>query len=292
MKLINYTTGNEARMGAVVGETVLDLSGLGLPDNMLAFIQSGPETWAQAVRHIQSGNLTRIPLNSARLMVPLPNPPKIVSIGLNYMDHCREQNIPVPERPLVFAKFPSSVIGPSEAIRWDPELTQQVDYEAELGVVIGRQAYRVELDKALDYVFGYTIVNDISARDLQFSDGQWVRGKSLDTFCPVGPALVTADEIPDPQSLKIRCRINGQLLQDSSTSEMIFSVRELIAYLSRSFTLQPGDLITTGTPDGVGVFRQPQIFLKQGDLVEAEIEGLGCLENPVDLHPVPPEQNR
>jgi 2-keto-4-pentenoate hydratase/2-oxohepta-3-ene-1,7-dioic acid hydratase in catechol pathway len=155
------------------------------------------------------------------------------------MDHCREQNIPVPERPLVFAKFPSSVIGPSEAIRWDPELTQQVDYEAELGVVIGRQAYRVELDKALDYVFGYTIVNDISARDLQFSDGQWVRGKSLDTFCPVGPALVTADEIPDPQSLKIRCRINGQLLQDSSTSEMIFSVRELIAYLSRSFTLHP-----------------------------------------------------
>jgi 2-keto-4-pentenoate hydratase/2-oxohepta-3-ene-1,7-dioic acid hydratase in catechol pathway len=161
-------------------------------------------------------------------------------------------------------------------------LTQQVDFEAELGVVIGKPARNVDLDKALDYVFGYTIVNDVSARDLQFSDQQWVRAKSLDTFCPVGPAIVTADELPDPQVLPIRCALNGEYMQDSSTAEMVFSVRELIAYLSRSFTLQPGDLITTGTPHGVGLFRDPQVFLKDGDRVEVAIGGIGRLVNRVE----------
>jgi 2-keto-4-pentenoate hydratase/2-oxohepta-3-ene-1,7-dioic acid hydratase in catechol pathway len=283
MKLVTYTNGSGNHLGALVDEHVLDLSGLDIPENMLDFILAGEKTWTQARNRVLSGGLKSIPLSTIRLMAPLSNPPKIVAIGLNYMDHCVEQNMPVPERPLVFAKFPSSIIGPGEAIRWDPELTQQVDYEAELGVVIGRQAYQVEPKKALEYVFGYTIVNDISARDLQFSDQQWVRGKSLDTFCPLGPVLVTADEIPDPQALKISCWVNDQVLQDSSTSEMIFNVRQLIAYLSRSFTLHPGDLITTGTPDGVGVFRQPQVFLKHGDRIAVDIEGLGCLENSVDL---------
>jgi 2-keto-4-pentenoate hydratase/2-oxohepta-3-ene-1,7-dioic acid hydratase in catechol pathway len=202
-----------------------------------------------------------------------------VAIGLNYMDHCREQSVPVPDRPLVFAKFTSSIIGPGEDIVWDPGLTQQVDYEAELGVIIGKSARNANMEQALDFVFGYTIVNDISARDLQFSDGQWVRSKSLDTFCPLGPVIVTADEIPDPQSLSIRCLVNGRYLQNSSTSEMIFGVKQLIVYLSKSFTLEPGDLVTTGTPNGVGVFRRPQIFLQDGDIVTVEIEDIGQLMN-------------
>jgi 2-keto-4-pentenoate hydratase/2-oxohepta-3-ene-1,7-dioic acid hydratase in catechol pathway len=196
------------------------------------------------------------------------------------MDHVREQNQPIPERPIVFAKFNTAVIGPGEAIRWDPELTQQVDFEAELGVVIGKPARNVPLERALEHVFGFVNVNDVSARDIQFGDKQWVRGKSLDTFAPMGPMIVTADEIPDPQALGIRCLVNGEVMQDSSTKEMIFGVKELVAFLSRSFTLEAGDVISTGTPDGVGAFRKPPVFLKDGDRVAVEVESLGRLENP------------
>lgn len=210
---------------------------------------------------------------------PIKNPSKIVAIGLNYMDHCREQNIEPPKQPLVFAKFPSAIAGPNSDIVWDPQLTSQVDYEVELGVVIGARARRVTREQALDYVFGYMVLNDVSARDLQFGDGQWVRGKSLDTFCPIGPAIVTADEVPWPQSLAVRCSVNGAILQDSSTSEMIFDVAEIISYSSHSFTLNPGDIIATGTPFVVGVFRTPKVLLKDGDMVVCEIEGVGRLEN-------------
>jgi len=210
----------------------------------------------------------------------VPNPSKVVAMGLNYMDHCREQNIEPPKEPIIFAKFPSAVVGPGAAIRWDPALTQQVDYEAELAVVMGRTARRVSAAEALDYVAGYTICNDVSARNLQFGDGQWVRGKSLDTFCPLGPWLVTRDEIPDPHNLAIRCTVNGDVLQDSTTAEVIFRVDQLIEFISRAFSLLPGDVIATGTPDGVGVFRSPQIFLQDGDVVTVEIEGLGQLTNP------------
>jgi 2-keto-4-pentenoate hydratase/2-oxohepta-3-ene-1,7-dioic acid hydratase in catechol pathway len=202
-----------------------------------------------------------------------------VAIGLNYMDHCREQNIEPPEAPIIFAKFPNAVVGPGAVIRWDPALTQQVDYEVELGVVMGRTARRVPAADALDYVAGYTICNDVSARDLQFGDRQWVRGKSLDTFCPLGPWLVTRDEIPDPHDLSIRCTVNGQVMQDSTTAEMIFGVTTLIEFISRAFSLLPGDVIATGTPDGVGVFRSPQVFMKDGDVVTLEVEGLGQLTN-------------
>jgi len=185
----------------------------------------------------------------------------------------------VPKAPLVFAKFPSTVIGPGADISWDRSLTDQVDYEAELGVVIGRRARNVSEAEALDHVFGYTCVNDVSARDLQFGDGQWVRGKSLDTFCPIGPWLVTADEIPDPQALRIECLVNGETLQSSTTANMFFGVRQIIAHCSRAFTLEPGDVIATGTPSGVGVYKNPKRFLHDGDEVTIRIERIGDLTN-------------
>ena len=184
---------------------------------------------------------------------------------------------------MIFAKFPSSVIGPFDDITWDPALTNEVDYEVELGVVIGKKARRVSEADALDYVFGYTVINDISARNLQFGDKQWVRGKSLDTFCPVGPAIVTSDEIPDPQKLAVRCLVNDNVMQTSNTEQMVFGVRELVSYCSQAFTLEPGDLIATGTPGGVGVFRKPPFFLKDGDVVVTEVEHVGRIRNVVRL---------
>jgi 2-keto-4-pentenoate hydratase/2-oxohepta-3-ene-1,7-dioic acid hydratase in catechol pathway len=223
-----------------------------------------------------------IPLDRVEILRPVINPSKVVAVGLNYMDHCIEQNIPPPENPILFTKFPSSLCNPGDGISWDPGLTNQVDYEAELAVVIGKRAYRVSRADALDYVAGYTCLNDLSARDLQFSDGQWIRGKSIDSFCPVGPCLVTREEVPDPQRLGIRCTVNGTVLQDSSTDKMIFTVAELIEFISRGITLYPGDIIATGTPQGVGVFREPKIFLHPGDTVEVHIEKIGILRNKIE----------
>ena len=214
------------------------------------------------------------------LLAPIA-PGKVVAIGLNYLDHIRESGLDPPERPLVFAKFPSSVIGPGEAIRLPLEVTQRVDWEVELAVVIGKRARNVPADDALDRVFGYTVANDVSARDLQFADGQWVRAKSLDTFCPLGPVIVTADEVPDPQALRLVCRVNGEVVQDSTTDLMVFGVAELISFCSRSFTLDPGDVLLTGTPWGCGEFMDPPRSLAPGDVVECEIEGIGTLRNPV-----------
>ena len=207
-------------------------------------------------------------------------PGKIIAVGLNYRDHAEETGQTIPNAPILFAKFPNTVVGPGSPIRI-PRITQQVDYEAELGVVIAKRARGVPEDKALEYVLGYTCVNDVSARDLQFADGQWVRGKSIDTFCPVGPWIVTADEIPDPQTLGIRCVVNDQSLQDSTTANMIFGVAALIAFISQAITLDPGDLIATGTPAGVGFVRKPPVFLKDGDEVSVEIDQIGRLVSPV-----------
>jgi 2-keto-4-pentenoate hydratase/2-oxohepta-3-ene-1,7-dioic acid hydratase in catechol pathway len=213
------------------------------------------------------------------LLAPLPRPGKIVAIGRNYREHAAEEGVEPPVAPLVFAKWPSAVIGPGADIRWDPALTGQVDYEAELAVVIGRRARRVSTTDALDHVLGYTCLNDVSARDLQLGDGQWVRGKSLDSFCPMGPAIVTADEIADPQNLAIRCLVNDEVLQEANTSEMYFTVAEIVSHCSQAFTLEPGDVIATGTPSGVGAFRSPPRFLADGDRVVVEIDGIGRLEN-------------
>jgi 2-keto-4-pentenoate hydratase/2-oxohepta-3-ene-1,7-dioic acid hydratase in catechol pathway len=282
MKLVTFTTGTDARLGALCGEGAIDLavdSGGQLPADMLTFLRRGGPAIRLAREVVQEARHT-VPLSAITLLAPVPNPSKVIAIGLNYMDHCRESGVEPPDRPVIFTKFPTSIIGPGETIRWDPALTQKVDYEAELAVVIGRTARRVPEAEAFEYVAGYTNANDVSARDLQFGDGQWVRGKSLDTFCPLGPYLATCDEVPDPHNLSIRSVLNGQVMQDSNTKELIFKIGELIAFASRAFTLLPGDVIITGTPHGVGVSREPPILLKDGDVITVEVEGLGALTNP------------
>lgn len=220
------------------------------------------------------------PIEDAELVAPL-RPGKIVAIGLNYMDHVRETGLEPPAAPLIFAKFPSAVIGDGEAIEVDPDITTEVDWEVELAAVIGRRLKSVPPEEALTGVFGYTVANDVSARDIQFSDQEWERGKNLDTFCPLGPMIVTADEVGDPQRLRLRTLVNGELVQDSTTAEMVFGVADVVSYCSRYFTLEPGDVILTGTPHGSGHFRDPQRYLKFGDQVEVEVEGVGTMENPV-----------
>lgn len=212
---------------------------------------------------------------------PPIRPGKIVAVGLNYADHVRETGLTTPSQPLIFSKWPSCIIGNGENIEIDRSVTERVDWEVELAVVIGSRARRTSEARALEHVFGYCVANDVSARDLQFGDGQWVRGKSLDTFCPLGPEFVTADEIPDPQNLAITTRVAGDLVQDSSTSEMIFSVAEIIAFCSRNFTLEAGDVILTGTPWGCGEFADPKRSLQDGELVQCEVAGIGVLANPV-----------
>jgi 2,4-diketo-3-deoxy-L-fuconate hydrolase len=211
---------------------------------------------------------------------PIDRPSKIVCVGLNYRDHAEEQGAPLPERPILFAKWPNALGGPGDPIVV-PAVSMQVDYEAELGVVIGSRARGVSRENALEAVRGYLCLNDVSARDLQFSDGQWTRGKSPDTFCPVGPELVPASEVPDPQALAIKAILNGEVMQDSSTANMVFGVAELIEFITQAITLEPGDLIATGTPAGVGAFRDPPVFMQPGDEVTIEIDGLGALTNPV-----------
>jgi 2-keto-4-pentenoate hydratase/2-oxohepta-3-ene-1,7-dioic acid hydratase in catechol pathway len=211
--------------------------------------------------------------------LPIPRPGKIVCVGLNYRDHANESAMELPSAPLLFAKWPNGLVGPGEPILL-PHQTAEVDYEAELGVVIGRPARRVAAADAIDHVAGYVCANDVSARDIQFGDGQWTRGKSFDTFCPVGPMTPAAD-VPDPQALRIRCLLNGEAVQDGTTADMIFGVAELIAYISDGIALEEGDLILTGTPPGVGFVRDPPIFLADGDEVTIEIEKVGSLTNPV-----------
>jgi 2-keto-4-pentenoate hydratase/2-oxohepta-3-ene-1,7-dioic acid hydratase in catechol pathway len=212
--------------------------------------------------------------------LPIDVPSKIVCVGLNYRDHAEEQGVELPTAPLLFAKWPNALVGPGEPIVIPPLVTQ-CDYEAELGVVIGSRVRGVSKENAFEAVRGYICANDVSARDLQFADGQWTRGKSPDTFCPIGPALVPAAEVPDPHHLRIRAIVSGEVLQDSTTANLIFGVDDIISHASQTMTLEPGDLILTGTPAGVGVFRDPQRLLRPGDEVTIEIEGVGALTNPV-----------
>ncbi len=241
-------------------------------------VASVGRAWNQLVASTGTPAAT-LALDDIELLAPVPRPGKIAAAGVNYHSHGAEQQREPPDHPVLFAKFNTAVIGHGRPIRWSPDLTQAVDYEAELAVVIGRTARRVAAEDALDHVAGYTCLNDVSARDLQYADKQFVRGKSLDTFCPMGPWLVTADEIPDPQALRIQCLVNGELMQDASTSEMLFGVAALVSYCSHAFTLERGDVIATGTPAGVGWFREPRRMLRDGDVVEVRIEGIGSLVN-------------
>jgi len=288
MRFITFSQDNHTRVGLLVGEQVIDLSlaDPGIPSDMRSFIEAGSVALECATAVFDRCADGRLPptatltLADVQLLAPIPNPPKVVAVGANYLDHCRETGVKPPRSPMLFAKFPTAVIGPGEAIEWDPALTDRVDYEVELAVVIGQRARHVPASRVFDIIFGYTCANDVTARDLQANDGQWVRSKSLDTFCPLGPALITKDEMPEPGRLNISCRVNGVTLQDSNTSEMIFDIPTLIAFITRSFTLLPGDVILTGTPHGTGGFRQPNVFLRNGDVVEVEVENLGVLRNP------------
>jgi 2-keto-4-pentenoate hydratase/2-oxohepta-3-ene-1,7-dioic acid hydratase in catechol pathway len=217
------------------------------------------------------GDLTR--------RAPVTDSGKVVAVGLNYRDHAEESGGEPPESPVLFSKFPTSVVGPGDDVEWDPDLTSAVDFEAELVVVVGDRARNVTPEEAPAYVAGYTVGNDVSARDLQFADDQWVRGKSLDTFAPLGPEVVTPDEVGDVHALDIWAEVNGERLQDSNTAQLIFDVGEVVAFCSQAFTLEPGDLIYTGTPAGVGYFRDPKVLLDDGDTVAVGVEGIGELVN-------------
>ena len=283
MRLISVRTEQGPALGVQAGDRWAAAPELlpGGPPTLAALLAGGPDV-VDALRAAATPEAIQAhgrSLVDADLLAPVQRPGKIVAIGRNYREHAAEEGVDPPAAPLVFAKLPSSVVGPSDEVRWDPELTTQVDWEAELAVVIGRTARRVSEADALGHVLGYTCLNDVSARDLQFGDGQWVRGKSLDTFCPMGPALVTADEIPDPQALAIRCTVNERVVQDSTTALMYFGVAAIISHCSQAFTLEPGDVIATGTPGGVGVFRDPPEFLADRDVVTVEIERIGTLRN-------------
>lgn len=257
----------------------VNLSDLGFNGSLENLIQQG-EPALSSLRLSLSQNKSN-KFVAGEFGPPLRYPSKIVAIGLNYVDHASESKMELPKTPLVFTKFPNSITGPGDNIIIPLDITNRVDYEVELGVIIGKRAKNVSKEESLNYVFGYTVLNDVSARDLQFSDGQWVRGKSLDTFCPMGPVVVTADEINDVQNLKLYCEVNGEKLQDDTTANMIFGVADLISILSKSFTFESGDIIATGTPSGVGFSRKPPIYLKHGDIVKTTVEGIGQLVNPV-----------
>lgn len=286
MRLVTYTDGFGAKLGVIDSTEahVIDLhaaSGGQLPGTMLPFLQRGDEAMALAAEIQTRPDMApfSVALDRVKLLSPIANPSKIIAVGRNYADHAAEQKKPVPTSPVLFAKYPSAIIGPEETITWSPALTQKVDYEAELAFIIGKPARNVPSAEALRYVAGYTICNDVSARDLQFADQQYTRAKSLDTFCPLGPWLVTPDEIPDPQALGLKAILNGQVMQNAHTSQMIFSVANLIAFMSRAFTLLPGDLVTTGTPGGVGFARTPEVYMHSGDEIIIEVEGIGQLRN-------------
>jgi len=299
MRLVTYSRMGVPSIGVELESGILDIPdaashfgrkyhvrGHSFPNTMMDLLQweSGIEVVRQIIQRYEKTpkgeRLMTRPLKSVTLEAPITRPGKIVALGKNYLDHVEETGSETPDFPVVFAKFPSSVIGPDDFIPL-PQISSQIDWEVELGVVIGKSCRGVTDKKALDYVAGYTIINDVTARDLQLGDGQWVRGKSLDGFCPMGPCIVTSDELGDASNLKMHTKVNGVIKQDSSTSNLMFSVPKIISYLSKSFTLEPGDVIATGTPSGVGFVRMPPEYLKAGDKVELYIEKIGYLNNKV-----------
>lgn len=286
MKLASITYQQQLKIGVIQGRDrcfVLDPERHGIPDNIEAFLASGQ---AQVTLRELEGNgfegAEEVGLGDVHLNPPLKNINKVICIGKNYADHAREMGGEPPEIPVVFSMFPSAIIGPGDNVVL-PRISSQVDYEAELVVVIGKPGRHIARERAMDHVFGYCCGNDISARDWQKGKpgGQWLLGKTFDTFAPLGPFLVTKDEVKDPHQLDVCCRLNGEVMQISNTSKLIFQIDFLISHLSQFITLAPGDLIFTGTPPGVGAGRKPPLFLKPGDTVEVEIESVGVLANPI-----------
>jgi 2-keto-4-pentenoate hydratase/2-oxohepta-3-ene-1,7-dioic acid hydratase in catechol pathway len=283
MRLATLNTSAGPRPAALVGDRFVDLVAAdpALPPSVRKII-ADPALLAAARSAAAEPGATSVPAAGARLLAPIPDPQKVVCIGLNYRDHAAESKMPIPREPVLFSKFPSALIGHGEPVVV-PAVSTKVDYEAELVVVIGKAGRRIPEARAMDHVAGYSVGHDVSARDWQLEkDGkQWMVGKTFDTFAPVGPTLVTRDEVSDPHKLGIRLRLNGKTMQDSSTEQMIFSVAQLVSYLSVVFTLEPGDLVYTGTPPGIGHALKPPVYLKPGDVAEVEIDTLGVLRNPV-----------
>jgi 2-keto-4-pentenoate hydratase/2-oxohepta-3-ene-1,7-dioic acid hydratase in catechol pathway len=301
MRYATFSTGDDPtpRLGALFADTIVDVGRLpgGASSSGIRslsdLIQSGPEAWRRVAERLQSASSdtsSGYRLADVRWHAPLPRPRKnVFCLGLNYKSHAIEsaaafgRETKIPTVPVFFTKAPTSVNGPYDAIPWDQTVTEQVDYEAELGVIIGTDGKNIPRARALDHVFGYTVINDVSARDLQRRHLQWFKGKSLDGFCPMGPVVVTADEFGDPQNKTVTLRVNGDTRQKASTADMLFSVDVIIECLSSGMTIEAGDVIATGTPEGVGFGRTPPEFLKDGDVVETEIEGIGVLRNRVVL---------
>jgi 2-keto-4-pentenoate hydratase/2-oxohepta-3-ene-1,7-dioic acid hydratase in catechol pathway len=291
MRYVTFSMSSDPtpRLGALRGDRVLDLSANGGPPSLLALIQAGPAQWQRAAAVAEAMGDAGRALDGLRLHAPIPRPLKnVFCLGLNYAAHAKEsaaarnKETKIPEIPVIFSKVPTTVNGPFDDIPVDRDVTNQVDWEVELGVVIGTPGRNIAKADALAHVFGYTVINDISARDVQIAHGgQWFKGKSLDGSCPMGPMVVTADEFGDPQSKRLQCRVNGVSKQDASTADMIFPVATIIEWLSKGLTLEAGDIIATGTPSGVGMGRDPKEFLQKGDVVETEIEGIGTIRNTV-----------
>jgi 2-keto-4-pentenoate hydratase/2-oxohepta-3-ene-1,7-dioic acid hydratase in catechol pathway len=279
MRLVRYThSGNGSTWGVLEGSTVHSLATHSEGEPAVADLASEGYL-ASVAAAVERGGLSTVPAAEVDLLAPVPRPGKIVAVGLNYRDHAEEQGADIPESPILFSKAPTAVTHPGSPVVL-PEDEEKVDYEAELGVVVGATARRVDREEAPGYVAGYTAINDVSGRDAQFDDGQFFRGKSYDTFAPMGPTIVP-DHALDPNALDVACRVNGETKQSSNTEEFIFDVGEMIEYISHVMTLRPGDVISTGTPGGVGIFRDPPELLEAGDEVEVEIEGIGTLSNPV-----------
>ncbi|HEX4608343.1 MAG TPA: fumarylacetoacetate hydrolase family protein [Urbifossiella sp.] len=285
MRLATIQTPTGPRAAVQVGDSYVDLNATdpGLPTCVKALLAASPAIRAAAADAAKSPRAVKYGANAVKLLPPIPKPGKILCIGLNYRDHAIEGGKAIPTEPVLFGKFPNTLIATGEPIKL-PKVAQKVDYEAELVIVIGKTGRHIPNDKsAFEHVGGYTCGHDVSARDWQFrgEEKQWIIGKTFDTFAPTGPVLVTADELTDPHKLQVQLRLNGETLQNSNTKEFIFGVPHLLWFLSQVMTLEPGDLIFTGTPPGVGIARKPQILLKPGDIAEVEIEGIGTLRNPV-----------
>jgi 2-keto-4-pentenoate hydratase/2-oxohepta-3-ene-1,7-dioic acid hydratase in catechol pathway len=286
---------NVIRLGTVFGDTGFDVT-KAIGDDLLEFprvvftieevlqVKDGLQLLEEQLQGLQptSGGIQSYLFNISEvsLHAPITHPPKLIGIGLNYKDHIEETKAKTPTEPLLFAMYANAIIGPEDSIII-PSMSQMIDYEAELAVVIGRRARHVSVENAIDYVAGYTIVNDVSARDLQRSDGQWLRAKSMETFAPMGPYLVTKEKLGSGDGLSIQLRLNGKTMQNSNTRNLLFKVPELISHISKALTLEVGDVISTGTPGGVGHARNPQVFMRPGDVVEVEVEGIGVLRNSV-----------
>lgn len=286
MKLATFTHEGATRIGAVLGDEIVDLAAAAptLPRDMLGLLEAGPKALSAARAALGGG--FRIPLADVRLEAPIARPPKFLAVGLNYADHVAEAGIEIPKLPTIFNKQSTCVVGPGAGVHV-PRASHVLDYEGELGFVIGRRCRHVPKERAADVIAGYLIVNDVTVRDWQLRIPTWTMGKSFDTHGPIGPWIVTGDELPDPHGLRLRTFVNDELRQDSNTKELIFDCFTLVEHLSTAFTLEPGDIVATGTPSGVGIAMKPPRILKAGDVVRVEIEGIGSLENPVIDEPAP-----